>query len=138
MDRFPDDFAFQLTNEEWGSLRSQFATSNLMFQIGTSSLWGGRRKSPRVFTEHGAYAAAFVLRSPRAQKMSIEVIRAFIRMRQLLASQEGLSKDVKELKSFVLKHSNKTDREFRRVWQAIEKLSAPPPVEERRIGFCLE
>lgn len=127
--RFPKDFAFYLHKNEWQILK---------YQIGTSkSENGGKNKQPRVFTEYGAYAAAFVLRSPRAQVMSIEVIRAFIRMRDYLASHKELGKDIQELKSFVLKHSQKTDQEFRKVWQTIEKL-ATPQTSERKIGFPLD
>ena len=127
--RFPEDFVYQLTQEEWKFLK---------FQIGTSKTGsGGKQKLPKVFTEHGAYAAAFVLRSPRAQTMSIEVIRAFIRMRQILESNKELAKAVLDMRSFMLKNSNKVDQEFRRVWTAIEKLSAPP-TEQRRIGFRVD
>jgi hypothetical protein len=69
--------------------------------------------------------------------MSIEVIRAFIRMRQILESNKELAKAVTELRSFMLKNSSKVDQEFRRVWNAIEKMSAPQP-DVRRIGFQLD
>jgi phage regulator Rha-like protein len=127
--RFPKDFAFRLSKEEWNNLR---------FQIGTSSLsYGGRRYLPYAFTEHGALMLANILRSDRAAQMSIEVIRAFIHLRRLSISYEALAKEAKEVKSFVLKHAQKSDQEFRRVWTAIEKLSAPQ-TEERRIGFKLK
>ena len=127
--RFPKDFIFHLSDDEWKILK---------YQIGTSKKGsGGKQKLPRVFTEHGAYAAAFVLRSPRAQTMSIEVIRAFIRMRQILESNKELAKAVLELRSFMLKNSSKVDQEFRRVWTVIEKLSTPP-TEERKIGFRVD
>ncbi len=126
-DRFPEDFAFYLTNEEW---------KNLKCQIGTSSLWGGRRKLPRVFTELGAYAAAFALRSDRAKKMSIEVIRAFVRMRRILASNEQFAGALHELRSFVLKKFHKTDHEFSNLWKPLEKL-INPPTNTSRIGFDL-
>jgi len=129
LNRFPEDFAFQLTNEEWKCLRSQFATSN--------KGRGGRRHLPTAFTEHGALMLANILRSERAAQMSIEVIRAFIHLRRLSASHEVLAKESKEIKSFVLKHAQKSDQEFRRVWTAIEKLSEPP-TEERRIGFRVD
>jgi hypothetical protein len=73
IDRFPADFMFQLTPEESANLKSHFATS--------SSIWGGRRKLPQAFTEHGAIMAAAVLNSPRAVEMSVFVVRAFIRLR---------------------------------------------------------
>src|SRR5215218_2102098 len=77
LDRFPADFMFQLTDEEFAILRSQFATSR--------SGWGGRRYPPFVFTEHGAIMAANVLNSPRAVAVSVTVVRAFVRLRQILA-----------------------------------------------------
>jgi phage regulator Rha-like protein len=129
LNRFPKDFAFQLTNEEWKCLRSQFATSN--------KGRGGRRHLPTAFTEHGALMLANILRSERAAQMSIEVIRAFIHLRRLSASHEAMAKEAKEIKSFILKHAQKSDQEFRRVWTAIEKLSAPQ-TEERRIGFRVD
>jgi hypothetical protein len=78
-DRFPGDFAFRLTKEEFTILISQFATS--------SSKHGGRRKLPLVFTEHGAIMAANVLNSKRAVQASVPVVRAFVRLRQMLASK---------------------------------------------------
>ena len=123
--RFPEDFAFQLSDSEW---------KNLRFQIGTSS-YGGRRYRPYAFTEHGVVMLANVIRSEHAIKMSVEVVRAFIRLRQTLATQSQISKELSELKAFMLKHANANDREFLRLWQAIEKLSSPP--NSRRIGFDL-
>jgi hypothetical protein len=129
-ERFPEDFAFQLTKEEWNALRFQFGTSN----VGR----GGRRYLPFVFTEHGVVMAANLLKSDMAITVSVEIVRAFIRMRHFLASQEEIIKDLAGVKSFVLKHSSQNDREFRRVWQAIEKLMSPPKAEpEHRIGFDL-
>jgi hypothetical protein len=127
-DRFPEDFSFFLTQPEWEVLRCQFGTSK--------KGRGGRRYMPRVFTEHGAYAAAFVLRSERAQAMSIAVVRAFVHMRKNLATHERFGKELRELKSFVLKHSHKSNQEFKRLWNAITKLYQPP-ADNRRIGFDL-
>jgi len=128
--RFPEDFIFRLSKEEW---------SNLKFQIGTSSSgWGGKRKLPLAFTEHGVAMAANLLKSDRAIEVSVEIVRAFIRMREFLNSQSNLTREVHELKSFLLKHSNQNSQEFRQVWEAIEKLSTPPSEkEQRRIGFDL-
>lgn len=83
---------------------------------------------------------ASVLRSERAALISIEIVRAFIRLRRALAGQKELGKAVAELKSFALKHAQKSDQEFRKVWRAIDKLSSPPPSPEppRRIGFQLD
>ena len=148
-DRFPEDFAFQLTKEEWNVLRSQIVTlnskieSSLRCQFGTSkkevsTARGEHRKYlPHVFTEHGVVMLANILRSKHAIKMSIEVVRTFIKMRKMLASSEKFNKELDQLKSFVLKHTQKSDQEFRKIWGAIEKLSMSPSQEEDRIGFKL-
>ena len=81
IERFPADFMFQLTAEEFANLKSQFATSS----------WGGRRKLPFVFTEHGAIMAASVLNSPLAVEISIHVVRAFVRLRELVAGNKELA-----------------------------------------------
>jgi len=128
--RFPENFIFQLTKQEW---------ANLKFQIGTSSLiWGGRRKLPIAFTEHGVAMAANLLKSDRAIGVSVEIVRTFIRMRHTLSSLKDVSKELADLKSFLLKHSNANDREFRRVWCTIEKLAKPTNDKgQPKIGFDL-
>jgi hypothetical protein len=166
--RFPEDFAFKLTKEEWDSLMCQIGTSkvngisirsqkatldsrddvSLRSQFATSNVGrGGRRYLPYVFTEHGVVMLANVLRSKHAVRMSIEVVRTFIQMRKMLISSEKFGKELGELKDFVLRYAQKSDQEFRRVWQAIEKLgSASGGIEggknsegrERRIGFELQ
>ena len=129
LERFPEDFAFQLTKEEWDNLRFQFGTSK--------KGRGGRRYLPLVFTEQGVAMAANILKSKQAALISIEIVRAFVRLRQTLASHKEMSKELAELKAFTLKHSHANDREFKRVWQAIEKLSNPPVEEKPKIGFDL-
>jgi phage regulator Rha-like protein len=138
-DRFPEDFVFRLTLKEWNALMFQNGTSNeLLAYKSQSEGRGGRRKLPLVFTEHGAVMAANVLRSKKAITMSVEIVRAFIRLRQALACHKELSEEVAHLKNFVLKHSQQSDQEFRKVWKVIEKLSMPiKPEEKRRIGFQL-
>lgn len=128
-ERFPEDFAFQLIKEEWDCLKYQFGTSKLGR--------GGRRKLPIAFTEQGVAMLSSVLRSPQAVTVNIEIMRTFVRMRHLMTSQKEISKELAELKSFFLKHSHSSNREFRKIWQAIEKLSTPPNQEERRMGFEL-
>ncbi|MFH0820462.1 MAG: ORF6N domain-containing protein [Candidatus Peregrinibacteria bacterium] len=141
-DRFPEDFAFQLNKDEWNSLRCQIGTLdvnfalNLKSQIAISS-WGGRRKLPWVFTEHGVVMLANILHSKHAIKMSIEVVRAFVHMRKTLAFNEKFTKELQELRSFVLKRFHKTDQEFYKLWKAIEKL-INPPINPNRIGFRLD
>ena len=130
IDRFPDDFAFRLKKDEWKILRSQIAT--------LKKKHGEHRKYlPYVFTEYGTLMLANILRSERATKMSVQIIRAFIHIRQLMSSHKAIAKEVSELKSFVLKHSRDTSQEFRRVWNVIEKLSSPP-AKNNPIGFSLD
>ena len=118
-DRFPDDFMFRLTPDEFRNLRSQSATSS----------WGGRRYPPRAFTEHGAVMAANVLNSKRAVQASIQVVRTFIRLRQMLANHRGLARKLDALEK-------KYDKQFRVVFEAIRQLMEPPPDKsKRRIGF---
>ena len=95
-ERFPEDFMFQLKKEEWNSLRCQFGTSK--------KGRGGQRYMPFAFTEQGVVMLSSVLNSPQAIRINIEIIRAFIKLREFLNSQKDLTKEVIELKSFVLKH----------------------------------
>jgi len=119
-DRFPADFAFRLTQEESTNLMSQFATS--------SSKHGGRRKLPLVFTEHGAIMAANVLNSRRAVQASVQVVRAFVRLRQMLASNTELARKLEELEK-------KYDGQFKVVFEAIRQLMSPPLPGRKQIGF---
>jgi hypothetical protein len=128
INRFPEDFAFQLTDKEWKILISQIATS--------SSDWGGYRKLPMVFTEQGVAMLSSVLHSPQAVTVNIEIVRAFVRMRRSLATHGNRDEKLDELKSFILKHSNQNDKEFRRVWNAIENLSQP--LNQRKIGTATD
>lgn len=138
-DRFPEDFMFQLTEKEWGDLRSQFATSSLetspqkanRSQIATTS-HGGRRTPPFAFTEHGAIMAATVLNSPDAVAMSVFVVRAFVRMREQLAANAAILKRLAEIDHTLLKH----DQALSMIWQQLQPLLAPPPAPpKRKIGF---
>jgi len=119
IERFPDDFMFQLTEEEWENLRSQNATSRS---------WGGRRYPPYAFTEHGAVMLANVLKSDTAVNASIQVVRAFIRLREMLVSNKEMARRLDELEK-------KYDAQFQVVFQAIRELMEPPEKERRRIGF---
>jgi hypothetical protein len=121
--RFPPDFMFRLTEDEHANLRSRFATS--------SEGWGGRRYPPLVFTEHGAIMAASVLHSPRAIEMSVLVVRAFVKLRALMAAhrQQGIKLD--ELEKKLSTH----DRQIVVLFDAIRGLMAPTMKPKRRIGF---
>src|SRR5690242_7784750 len=119
-DRFPADFMFQLTADEVERLR---------FQIGTSKPGrGGRRYLPYVFTEQGVAMLSSVLRSPRAVRVNIEIMRAFVRLRQILQTNADLAKRLDALE-------RKYDGQFRIVFEAIRELMAAPVAPGKRIGF---
>ena len=123
-ERFPEDFMFQLTKEEYATLRSQSATSN--------SGRGGTRYLPYAFTEHGAIMAANVLNSQRAIEISVFVVRAFVHLRRVLASHIELANKLQELEQQVSEH----DEAIRSLVAAIRQLMASPQPEERSvIGF---
>ena len=119
IDRFPQDFMFQLSQEEFAYLRSQSVTS---------SDWGGRRYPPYAFTEQGVAMLSSVLRSQRAIRVNIEIMRAFIRLRQMLASHAELARKLDALEK-------KYDAQFKVVFEAIRQLMAPPEPKRRAIGF---
>ena len=132
--RFPADFMFQLTAEEFDSLRSQFATSN--------AGRGGRRYFPYAFTEHGAMMAAMVLNSPRAVEVSVYVVRAFVRLRQAAVLHKDLAERLSSLEekteSLAMSHdtfSRNTRNQLRQVFDALRELTVPPEPPKRPIGF---
>jgi hypothetical protein len=127
LERFPDDFMFQLTATEFDFLRRQSGTSNLRSQIGTSS-WGGRRYLPYAFTEQGVAMLSSVLRSKRAVMVNIEIMRAFVRLRQILGAHADLARKLAALE-------RKYDSQFKAVFDAIRELMTPPPAKKRPIGF---
>ena len=141
--RFPDDFAFQLSSAEFASLRSQIAISsqqpidskenNLNWsQFATSSSrHRGAVYRPWAFTEHGAIMAANVLYSRRAVQMSVYVVRAFVRLRAILATHKELDKKLAELERRVKSH----DEHIQSLFEAIRRLMAPEIPRARRIGF---
>ncbi len=133
-DRFPADFMLQLTAEEAQAMRSQNATANLRSQNATSSSagHGGRRYMPYAFTEHGAMMAASVLNTPRAIDVSVYVVRAFVKLRGLLAAHRELAGKLAELEKRVGGH----DEAIQTLVAAIRQLMEPPPTAKRRqIGF---
>lgn len=119
IDRFPDDFSFQLTQQEFTNLKRQF---------GTSSSWGGRRTRPWVFSEHGVAMLSSVLRSERAVQVNIEIMRTFARLRELLATHAQLAKRLDELEK-------KYDKQFAAVFDAIRQLMTPLRTENREMGY---
>jgi len=133
--RFPEDFIFELTAEEFANLKSQFATSS----------WGGRRKLPLAFTEHGAIMAATVLNTPRAVEVSVYVVRAFVRLRELVTSHRDLAKRLDELEhtteALAMQHesfSRNTKNQLKQVFDALRELMTPPDPPKRPIGFVID
>ena len=120
LSRFPEDFCFQLSAEEAANLKSHSVTSS----------WGGaRRATPYAFTEHGVAMLSSVLRSQRAIEVNIAVVRAFVRLRELLASHKDLALKLKELEK-------RYDSQFRVGFEALEQLmKVPEPPPPKRIGF---
>jgi hypothetical protein len=134
--KFPADFMFTLTDEEFAALRSQFATSN------AGGGRGGRRYLPRVFTEHGALMAATILNSSRAVEVSVYVVRAFVRLRELAATHGDLAKRLDELEqrteALAMSHdtfSRNTRNQLKQVFDALRELMTPPEPPKRPIGF---
>src|SRR4030043_982549 len=121
--RFPLDFMFQLNNQEVISLRSQIVIS----KTGR----GGRRYLPYVFTEQGVAMLSSVLNSERAIEVNIQIMRAFLKLREMIASHKDLAKRLDELES-------KYDEQFKVVFDAIRELMTPPEPKRRRIGFLQE
>jgi len=118
IDRFPPDFMFQLTSQEF---------SELKFHFGTSSR-GGTRKLPRAFTEQGVAMLSGVLKSKRAVRVNVEIMRAFVKLRRMLASNDELARKLEELEM-------KYDEQFGVVFEAIRQLMTPPDPPRKKIGF---
>jgi hypothetical protein len=137
VDRFPEDFMFQLTDVEMAALRSQSAASNegqdeesvLRSQSATSNEGrGGRRYRPYAFTEQGVAMLSSVLRSPRAVQVNIAIMRAFVKLREMLASHRDLARRLEEMEE-------RYDAQFKDVFDAIRELMEPPEKPRPRIGF---
>lgn len=119
IERFPKDFMFQLSDEEFKNLKSQTVTSS----------WGGaRRANPYAFTEHGIAMLSSVLRSKRAIQVNIAIMRAFVRLRRLMATHEDLARKLDEME-------RKYDAQFKVVFEAIRQLMIPPEKPRRKVGF---
>ncbi len=129
--RFPSDFMFQLTWEESKSLRSHFVTldeEDSRSQSVTLKRGGNIKYRPHVFTEQGVAMLSSVLRSERAVRVNIEIVRAFVRLRGILAAHKELSLRLDELEK-------KYDNKFAVVFEAIRRLMEPPEEKRERIGF---
>jgi phage regulator Rha-like protein len=165
IERFPEDFMFQLTDDEWNSLRSQIVTANervednnqdvahesllriddLRSQFATSkSNRGGRRYIPYAFTEHGVLMLSNILNSTRAINMSIEIIRVFDKLRKYALEQTPKDIRIEELYKLLMLHIENTDHKFsgydktiKQIVCALNNLIAEPP-KTKRIGFTAE
>jgi phage regulator Rha-like protein len=122
LNRFPKDFMFRLTVKEAEILRSQFVTSS----------WGGRRTPPYAFTEQGVAMLSSVLNSERAVQVNIAIMRAFVKLREILTTHRELAQKIEELEKKYRQH----DTRIQAIFDAIRQLLEPPPVPpKRRIGF---
>ena len=121
IDRFPDDFMIQLTDEEF---------KNLIFQFGISS-WGGTHKLSRVFTEQGIAMLSSVLKSKRAIHVNIAIMRVFVKLKEILSTHKELSGKLTELENKIERH----DEEIHTIFEAIRQLMKPPDTNKQKIGF---
>ncbi len=121
IDRFPEDFMFQLTNDEF---------DNLKFHFGTSS-WGGTRKLPYAFMENGVAMLSGVLSSKRAVHVNIQIMRTFTRLREIILSHKELQRNIEDMEK-------KYDAQFKVIFDAIKQLMTPPDSKRRKIGFGRE
>ena len=128
MERFPADFAFQLTREEYESLRSQI----VILKAGRGA---HRKYLPYVFTEHGAVMAASVLNAPKAVEMSVEVVRAFVRLRQILAANRQLAARVDDLERKMNQSNAAHSKNIGTLFDAVRSLMTAPEKPKRQIGF---
>lgn len=138
--RFPEDFMFQLTADEYAALRSQNATSNAIVgsrsrEAATRTGRGGRRYLPYAFTEHGAVMAATVLNSQRAVEISVFVVRAFVRMRRMLADQRQFALKLAEIESKLAAHDQSIKVVFDAIRQLMQKPKPYPEPPKQKIGF---
>ena len=124
IDRFPNDFMFQLTDSEFSNLKSQFATSS----------WGGRRKLPLVFTEQGVSMLSSVLHSEQAVQVNIAIMRAFVQLREMLSTHKELAHKLEELEQKVGIH----DQTIVQLIEAIRQLMEPSAEKRRQIGFITD
>ncbi len=124
-ERFPEDFMFQLTAEEFENLKSQFVTSS----------WGGiRRATPYAFTEQGVAMLSGVLNSKRAVQVNIAIMRAFVKLRNLLSAHKAVASKLNELERKIEKH----DEHIKVIFDALRQMVAPLEPKEKKIGFVKE
>ena len=122
--RFPEDFMFQLSTEEFANLKSQIVISS----------WGGlRRATPYAFTEQGVAMLSSILNSERAILVNIAIMRAFVKLREILSTRKELAHKLKQLENNIEKH----DEEIKVIFHAIRQLMMPPEPKKKKIGFIV-
>ncbi len=126
IERFPDDFMFQLTVEETSNLRSQFVTSSLGH--------GGKRKLPYVFTEHGVAMLSAILKSKQAVEMSIFIVRAFIKMRELLSTQKDVAYKIDKIVDVLESH----DEQINQIQETLDQMRDEPVEPKGKIGYTAD
>ena len=127
IDRFPKDFMFQLTADQYKILRSQFVTSN----------WGGRRYPPYVFTEQGVAMLSSVLKSKQAIKVNIAIMRAFVELRKFLYSNDKLAVKLNELEKETKKRFEEHQKQISLIFEAIKQLIKDDSKPKKPVGFTL-
>lgn len=125
IERFPSDFMFQLTKEEWNNL-------SLMFQNGTSS-WGGTRKLPYVFTEQGVAMLSGVLKSKRAIEVNINIMRTFVKLRQWALDSKEFGQRLQDIEKYFIEHCKDNETDIKRIYEAIDLLM--DRTKPNKIGF---
>ena len=141
LERFPEDFMFQLTNQEFNVLRSQSVTSSS--EALETLRWGGRRTAPYAFTEQGVAMLSSILSSPQAVQVNIAIMRAFVKLRELAMTHHDLAKQLNALEekteALSMQHdtfARNTRAQLKQVFDAIRELMTPPePQKKRPIGF---
>jgi phage regulator Rha-like protein len=126
LERFPDDFMFQISKEEWDSLKFQFGTSK--------KGRGGRRYLPYAFTEQGVAMLSSVLKSKRAVQVNIQIMRAFVKLREILSTHKELAQKLKELELKIDSH----DQQIQSIFEAIIQLITTPNPPKRKMGFTID
>ena len=127
-DRFPEDFMFQLSDVEFENWRSQIVTSNPAAKMGL-------RRKPYAFTEQGVAMLSSVLRSPRAVEVNIQIMRAFVRLRQLLSVHKELAERLTKLEEQMRQRDHAVAQQFQQVFALLDQLFNPPSPPRKRIGF---
>ena len=124
-DRFPPDFMFELTEEEWLNLKSQIVTSS----------WGGRRKLPKVYTEHGVLMLSSILNSQRAIEVNIQIVRVFTRLREFITSNTEVRLEIEKIKKVLGNQGKHMDVVFKYLDELSAWLPKPPGENRKRLGY---